>query len=572
MLDNFISNLLRQGGVSASSLYKELVLKKGKDTLSFLVKRIEQNYDVDTKRKIYDLLVKAVPSNNVFRYNLVMIYLSQEKIEETISLAKPLYFSSPNFWHRFKYIEILDLVGDKEKALSLLLNLSEGITLTLIQAKMLNEKQGDLYKKLNQQKEAFLSYIKGLESIPGDTALYFKIATLLKDSYSEDVCLYIRTERNVPRKILGDFIELKSNNRELSSDLLGAYGVYTKNSEALLKTYEKPKGYLGEEHYFFANYKNTIQWKSFSTSLNNATCYADESCSYVMTADGDVVNDISIGGFSIIRELKDLSSPHQLNGHVAFLSQYFGAPNYCHWMLDILPRIGTLLKSGYKIDDFDHWVFNNANMRFQKDSLSLLGISGNSIVTSREFPLITADRVTVPSVGIHPGNGGSSNVIEFLCNTFLPEEIVKPYKRVYLSREGAAKRKIINGKELEAFLISEYDFEIVDPATLSVQKQAKLASEADVIVSPHGAGLTNIVFCQSSAKVIEIVSPVYATSSFFTIARAKELNYHILLGDDYDDSLSKVNLNRPNSMFGSKNILVDIEKLRFLLTEVIKKC
>lgn len=76
-------------------------------------------------------------------------------------------------------------------------------------------------------------------------------------------------------------------------------------------------------------------------------------------------------------------------------------------------------------------------------------------------------------------------------------------KKIYIRREDSNYRKILN----EADLIEKMKkkgFEIINPNHYEILEQMKIFSNADMIVSPHGSNLSNIVFCKKGAQLIEI--------------------------------------------------------------------
>ena len=73
-------------------------------------------------------------------------------------------------------------------------------------------------------------------------------------------------------------------------------------------------------------------------------------------------------------------------------------------------------------------------------------------------------------------------------------------KRIFV-RRSSTYRKLLNEIEIEEFLI-EYDFFPIDPGQLSVLDQIRIFSQADVIVGPSGAAITNILWCHNGAKVL----------------------------------------------------------------------
>ena len=64
-------------------------------------------------------------------------------------------------------------------------------------------------------------------------------------------------------------------------------------------------------------------------------------------------------------------------------------------------------------------------------------------------------------------------------------------------------RVMINEAALEAALRAR-DFEIVRPERLSAAVQVQMAQEAQVIVGPTGAAMTNALFAPAGARIVEI--------------------------------------------------------------------
>ena len=86
-----------------------------------------------------------------------------------------------------------------------------------------------------------------------------------------------------------------------------------------------------------------------------------------------------------------------------------------------------------------------------------------------------------------------------LMNVKVPQ--FKP--KIYIRREDAYYRKVLN----EADLISKlrkHDFEIINPQHFEILEQMKIFSNAEVIISPHGSNMSNLIFCRKGTKIIEI--------------------------------------------------------------------
>ena len=60
---------------------------------------------------------------------------------------------------------------------------------------------------------------------------------------------------------------------------------------------------------------------------------------------------------------------------------------------------------------------------------------------------------------------------------------------------------------------------------LNFEEQIRLMGETRVLLAPHGAGLTNMMFCAAGAHVVEIAEPAYPNPNFYALACAMDLTY-----------------------------------------------
>lgn len=80
-------------------------------------------------------------------------------------------------------------------------------------------------------------------------------------------------------------------------------------------------------------------------------------------------------------------------------------------------------------------------------------------------------------------------------------------------------------------MLERRGFVVLDPGTLSVQEQIDVFHHAEVVVSPHGAALTNITFAQPGVRVLEMFSPKYVHLGLWTICEAiGGVRYRYLVG------------------------------------------
>jgi capsular polysaccharide biosynthesis protein len=96
-------------------------------------------------------------------------------------------------------------------------------------------------------------------------------------------------------------------------------------------------------------------------------------------------------------------------------------------------------------------------------------------------------------------------------------------RRLLVARKGPT-RTIQNQKQVEA-LLSRYAFETVYLEGMSTKEQVLLFQSAEFIISPHGAGLSNLLFCAAGTKVIELSPSTEFRPFFWPISDKLDLVY-----------------------------------------------
>jgi hypothetical protein len=210
---------------------------------------------------------------------------------------------------------------------------------------------------------------------------------------------------------------------------------------------------------------------------------------------------------------------------VAVVSSLWGEGFY-HWLYDVLPRLELLRRSGIEVDKY----IVNTDYRFQRESLQLLGIPPEKWIVATPRLHLEARQLVVPSL---PGTMGilprwSS---EFLRRQILPQVQTGEKRRLYISRQKAKRRKLANAAEIEPLLHS-YGFEAVFLEEMSLAEQAALFANAEAVVAPHGAGLSNLVFCPRETPVIELFSPHHLVLCYWNLASDNDLRYGFVLGEE----------------------------------------
>jgi hypothetical protein len=212
----------------------------------------------------------------------------------------------------------------------------------------------------------------------------------------------------------------------------------------------------------------------------------------------------------------------EVNETVAVLN-YPASDNYFHWLFNVLPRLMVLRRRpDVKIDRY----LIDQRRPFQRDALQLLDVESNAIIQPSKDTHVQCSSLIVPSL-LRP----CVEVCGYLRSSFLPQQPSDAgmSRRLYLTRAHTKRRKITNEQEVQRKLIA-LGFEIIDPGQMTFSEQVQVFSEAAVVVSAHGAALSNIAFCPRGTIIVEIFSPRYVNVCYWHIANCCQLTYFYLLG------------------------------------------
>ena len=64
-----------------------------------------------------------------------------------------------------------------------------------------------------------------------------------------------------------------------------------------------------------------------------------------------------------------------------------------------------------------------------------------------------------------------------------------------------------------------------------------------MVIAPHGAGLTNLLFCDRGTKVIELMSPDAVRYYYHQLSNHCNLEYYYLLGESVDAVTQDLKIN-----------------------------
>ena len=113
--------------------------------------------------------------------------------------------------------------------------------------------------------------------------------------------------------------------------------------------------------------------------------------------------------------------------------------------------------------------------------------------------------------------------------------------------------------------------------TASVAEQASVFASSEVIVAPHGSGLTNLLFCRPGSKVIELFSHTYVNPCYWVLSNSVGLDYYCLLGTGLRPPAPPEGMDKKTWFFErlglhkthGTDILVDIDSFSILLKRAL---
>jgi capsular polysaccharide biosynthesis protein len=112
------------------------------------------------------------------------------------------------------------------------------------------------------------------------------------------------------------------------------------------------------------------------------------------------------------------------------------------------------------------------------------------------------------------------------------EKGTTPSRKIYISRRSNSRRKVLNENELYDMILQR-GFEILNFDDIAWLDQVKICRCCSVMMSIHGAALTNMLFMPSGGQIIEFRRKEdNRNNCYFSLANACQHEYFYLVGDN----------------------------------------
>jgi len=218
----------------------------------------------------------------------------------------------------------------------------------------------------------------------------------------------------------------------------------------------------------------------------------------------------------------------------------------------------------------DHFLVRDMNDSFHKQTLERLGIDAARVVQTKNDNHLECERLLMVKF---------DNGINLKMNRFIPNWMKHVYpptypigKRIklYISRPEGVRRGVANEAQLLPIL-RRAGYTIESMEGMSVIEQAQLLARADVLISPHGGALTNMVFCKPGIKVVELFGR-HVYPFYYGLAQMCGHDYHAIVenAEDYPrlihyEAASKVGSAAFQKQTRTKSFNVDLDAFKATL-------
>lgn len=211
----------------------------------------------------------------------------------------------------------------------------------------------------------------------------------------------------------------------------------------------------------------------------------------------------------------------RLDGDVLWITDYWSR-EYFHWIADALSRLFVMrdrmnnlvlmLPAGYE------------QLDYVRSSLKAFAVKHVEFIKPDET--LVCRNLLLPTHAAPSGHYNAeviSGVRDVLLSAY--GDSSDQGERIYISRQRATKRRIVNEDEVEKIL-QQFGFQTIHAEDLSFEQQVQTFSRAQYLVSNHGAGLTNMLFMKRGGSVLELRHKLDRINNcYFTLSSALNLNY-----------------------------------------------
>ena len=254
-------------------------------------------------------------------------------------------------------------------------------------------------------------------------------------------------------------------------------------------------------------------------------CFVDPTHA-VVSSSGWFVSELLYGVHPLMVMRTALSEPaaaEPIDG--AFVTPYFGWNNYFHVVVDVLSSLAIYERLGLSCPI----IVPGAIGAIHAEIIRASGIP-------EETPVLAAGDVRgrLLRLAVCP-EPVSAQLLREWCSTVVRRTVGDSDEEVgdeilYISRSKSPSRPLANEEQLEEMLRKGWNCRVAHMQDLSHAEQLEAVRRARIIIGPHGAGLTNVLFARRRTPLIELLPSRYPDPCYAKFAGASGRLYLPIFG------------------------------------------
>ncbi|MBB3188788.1 glycosyltransferase family 61 protein [Halomonas cerina] len=215
-----------------------------------------------------------------------------------------------------------------------------------------------------------------------------------------------------------------------------------------------------------------------------------------------------------------------LSATVALLgNRVFDNINYYHFWADVIADVWYIKNNLPRSEWPDYYLVPFAELAWQWEVLWQCGVREEQVIPYAKYDVLFVEKVVIPI-----RDKGAANLPPWLSRAIHDMSGWSPRsggngRLVFVSRADASRRRLVNEDRLRERLRQE-GFEVHALTGLSIKEQQHLFSSASIICAPHGASLTNLVWCCPGTVVIDFLSERHLVPCFKELAEQNQVIYY----------------------------------------------
>lgn len=239
---------------------------------------------------------------------------------------------------------------------------------------------------------------------------------------------------------------------------------------------------------------------------------------------------------------KNINRPSQLiSGNVVSFVEYYDG--FHHWIYNSLPMLQALKVFEQKTGERCLILLPPNPPKYVIQSLELFGYDDDDFL-QWNGGVATFESLIIPSVQrIENKNESPANLSRKImfptAAQWIRSEAMKRVektaysKNIIIDRGDVGVREIKNKDQL-SLKLEDIGYKSYQLAEMDFAEQVCLFNSAENIISPHGAGLSNLCFAEKP-NIIEILGTNIQKPTYYLLAEALDQNYGIMIGQQDPD-------------------------------------